>query len=109
MIELLRMNCNYLCFLKLKSLMGSIIGIFFFLPVGFFGGLTVGAILGGGWLSSIVSIIYGKKGGAMVNIAGCIGATFGFLIIFILFVIIGANLGNLTGYGVSKVVKLLKK
>lgn len=103
-MELIRINCNYLCFFKLKSLTGALVGILLFLPIGLFGGIIAGSTLGGGWVAYFIEMLLGKNTGIIGSSIIMIGVTCGFLIIFIFFIIIGANLGNLVGWGINNIV-----
>ncbi|MEW6609966.1 MAG: hypothetical protein AB1414_21395 [bacterium] len=97
-MELIRELCNWLCFLRLKSLNGCIIGAFFLSPIGVFWGVVIGLVLGGGWSASFVKFLTSQEGGMIGGITIIIGSIIGFFIIFFLFLVIGANVGNLLGY-----------
>lgn len=109
LLDLFKINCDYLCFYGLKNLSGTIIGIFLLLPIGCFAGATMGALLGGGWCGNLMKILFEIEEGVAAKIAITYGLTIGFFIVFTIFLFIGANLGNLAGYGVSSIVKAIKQ
>jgi hypothetical protein len=109
MIDLLKRICNYVCFFRVKSLLGSILGILFIIanPIGLLGVVMIGTLIGC-WVAGIVDFIsHGKEN--IIRIAGFMGTICGYIIMLTLFTIIGANLGNLIGYGVSSIVKVIKQ
>lgn len=108
LLELIKMNCNGLCFFKLRSLIGCLVGILFILPIGFATALLIGGDLGGGCTAMIIEKIWKDIG--FLNkcfpiplwIGLLVGFPYTFLIILIIFIIIGGNTGNLIGWIVSK-------
>ncbi|MHA2428969.1 MAG: hypothetical protein ACXADB_13180 [Candidatus Hermodarchaeia archaeon] len=74
-------------------------------PIGFFFGLTVGAVLGGGWSASLIEFLMGQKAGKTEAVVAMFGTVIGFFLIFVFFLLIGANTGNLLGYGITKLLR----
>ncbi len=105
MVSIFKSILNLLCLFNLKSLIGSIIGMLIISPIAFFFGLTIGAILGGGWTASLIELLFGLKGGKIAGVMVILGSVIGFLIVFIIFLFTGANVGNFTGYILSKIFK----
>ena len=105
MLSILKSILNWLCLFNLKSITGSIIGVLIISPIGFFFGLTIGAILGGGWTASLIELLFGLKGGKIAGVMVILGSIIGFFVVFIISLFIGVNIGNFTGYILSKVFK----
>lgn len=121
LLELIKMNCNCLCFFRLRSFLGCLVGILFVMPFGFASALLFGGNIGGGCLAMFIGkvmedIEFLKKLFPIsiinyyipVYIGLLIGFSYTFLIILIIFLIIGANAGNLIGYGILNIVNTIK-
>jgi len=74
MLSILKSILNWLCLFNLKSFTGSIIGVLIISPIGFFFGLTIGAILGGGWTASLIELLFGLKGGKIAGVMVILGS-----------------------------------
>ena len=96
--------CNWLCFGKVKNIYACHIGFFLALPIALFFAITVGLIFGGGWTEKILVNLLGLSNYQIIIPLIIIGSIIGFLIICILFLGIGANIGNFIGEVVSKVI-----
>lgn len=104
-MTLIKEICSWLCFFQVKSFIGCIVGMVLVSPIGFFFALVVGAMLGGGWSAELGEFLtIGKHEGWIEGIVVIIGATIGFGIVFLLLLIIGANIGNFLGYGITKLM-----
>lgn len=103
MIPTISSLCKWLCFGKVKSTYGCYVGFFFALPIALFFAITAGLILGGGWTESLLLNVFKLTNYKIIVPFFILGSIIGFLLVCILFLGIGANIGNFIGDIISKI------
>ncbi|MBI3755910.1 MAG: hypothetical protein HY265_07105 [Deltaproteobacteria bacterium] len=103
--------CRWLCFGKVKNIYGCYIGFFIALPFALSFGIVFGLDWGGGFVIYLLHILFDLNSEKtliiklMIFFMIALGAMTSIVIGCLPFLAIGANIGNLIGYLISKAIK----